>query len=192
MPETVGWAAVMTRSQREDDVNETLLRLGYRTYLPHYKRRLAGVRVDPVSHRRIRTRGLGAIVERALFPGYLFVHLRPQLRVRPILVTPGVVRILRHPDEEAEPQLISDGIIDELRERVEAGDFDQVPRPGLGKPARRIDIKSGDRVRTVQGAVGELIDLDDGGRAQVLQRWFNADRIVQVQDARDLLIAVGG
>ena len=194
MPELEGWTAVMVRAQREDDVDEALTRVGYDVFLPRYKKRLAGVRVDLATGWRIRTRGLGAIIERPLFPTYTFVHLRAGLRVRPILVTPGVVRILCHPADangyEA-PKILRDAIIDELRTRVEAGDFDQVPRPALAKPTRRLDIKRGDQVRTVQGVVGELIDLDDCGRAQVLQRWFNAERLVRVADARDLRIAVG-
>lgn len=52
---------------------------------------------------------------------------------------------------------------------------------------RRTDLAPGDQVRTVQGVSAELVNLDDAGRAKIMQEWFNAPRLVTVADARELV-----
>jgi hypothetical protein len=107
-------------------------------------------------------------------------------------VVAGGFRILRNPvdtEGRAPPKLLSADIVDELRARVDAGDFDLVARPAPGKTPRRIDIKAGDQVRAA-GAVGELVRLDENGRAELLQQWLGSERRVTV-DARHLELAAG-
>ena len=84
--ESTGWAVIHCLAP--EPAAETLDRLGYTTYLPRYRRRLIGVRID-ARGRRIRTRGLGSIVDRVLFPSYLLILWRPGLRERPIHLAGG-------------------------------------------------------------------------------------------------------
>jgi hypothetical protein len=120
---TTGWAVIHCRSP--EPAEETLDRLGYVVYLPRYKTRLAGVRIDAIG-RRIRTRGPGSIVERVLWPQYLLVLWHDGLRERPINVAGGY--LLRYaPDAtgRAWPKLVPSEQVDELRRRVDRGDYDQ-------------------------------------------------------------------
>jgi hypothetical protein len=130
--ESTGWAVIRTTASLEP-LEEALDRIGYTVYLPRYKARLIGVRIDAIG-RRIRTRGLGSIVERVLIPGYILVWWPAGgLRERPIAILGGY--ILRHPlgaDGQAWPKLVSVEEVDKLRARVAAGEFDSV---GASQPA---------------------------------------------------------
>jgi hypothetical protein len=125
--ESTGWAVIHCLAP--EPAEETLERLGYTVYLPRFKARLIGVRI--VDGHRIRTRGLGSIIERVLFPQYLFVLWRDGLRERPINVAGGY--LLRHPPDDsgqAWPKLLTVELVDELRRRVADGEFDQTgPKP---------------------------------------------------------------
>ena len=188
-----GWYVVLSRVQCEDLAAAALERADYTVFLPRFKKMLAGVRI--AHGRRIRTRGLGSVVERTLFPGYLFVLRLPEQRERPILTAVGVTRILRYPPDatgHAAPKLLAGEIVEEIRRRCDAGDFDQVGPGAAGKTPMRRDIKAGDQVRTVAGAVAELQGLDDSGRAILLMTWFGHERITRVEDARALELAAAG
>jgi len=129
--ESTGWAVIHCLAP--EPAAETLDRLGYNVYLPRYRRRLIGVRIDDRG-RRIRTRGLGSIVDRVLFPTYLLILWRPGLRERPIHLAGGhLLRYLPDADGQARPKLLSVELVDEIRRRVADGEFDQIGP----KPARR-------------------------------------------------------
>jgi hypothetical protein len=133
----VGWL-VLHCHVPQDVAAEAIERAGYETYNPHYRARLAGVRIDATG-RRIRTRGLGSIVERVLLPGYILIAWHPDLRERPLRLAAGESRILRYSldaDGQARPKLLSPDRVDELRTRVDAGDFDEIGRRASGKAAR--------------------------------------------------------
>lgn len=124
-----------------------------------------------------------------------FVLHLPEQRERPILTTPGVARLLRYPQDDtgyAAPKLLGAEVVDEIRRRCDAGEFDQVEPATPGKLPIRRDLKAGDQVRTVAGAVAELRDLDDSGRAMLLMTWFNQRMPTRVADARGLELAATG
>jgi hypothetical protein len=119
----------------------------------------------------------------------------PEQRERPILVTPGVARLLRYlqdADGYAAPKLLDAAIVDEIRCRCAAGEFDQVGPVAPAKPPMRRDIVPGDRVHTVAGAVGELHALDASGRAMLMMTWFNRQMPTRVKDARALELTAAG
>jgi hypothetical protein len=129
MPDPLGWA--VARFVAVEPAGEALERAGYQIYVPKYKRRLIGVRIDALG-RRVRCRGLGSIVSRPLFPTYVLVSWPiGGLVERPIAILGGyILRYARDPDGQARPKLISIELVDELRRRVAAGEFDQLgPKP---------------------------------------------------------------
>ena len=134
--ESTGWA--VARFVAVEPAEEALLRAGYQVYCPKFRRRLIGVRID-ASGRRIRTRGLGSMVLRPLFPTYLLVGWPDGgLRERPIKHAGG--RLLRYPLDaagQALPKLLSLETVADLRARVDAGEFDMGPRKKSARPLQR-------------------------------------------------------
>jgi len=98
-----GWAVVVTHPQAERWACANLNQAGYRTYLPLYAAR----RRDPV----LRT--LTRIVERPLFPGYLFVHHAEHDPWIPIWHAPGVRELIV--DADRKPQYARAGDISALQ-----------------------------------------------------------------------------
>jgi hypothetical protein len=189
-----GWLVVVSRVACEDMAEAAIERAGYVVFLPRYRARLVGVRLD-AGGRRIRTRGAGAIVLRPLLPPYMFVRWHDGLRQRPLLVAAGVAQILRNAPDAAgvgRPKLVSAAIVEELRHRVDAGHFDTVGSAAPGKPLTRRDLQPGDQVRTTaHGVIGQLLELTDAGGAQLLAEWFGELRRVTVGDAGELELAAG-
>jgi transcription antitermination factor NusG len=181
-----GWAVVMTAPQREEAAEAAIERLGYTTFLPRYQRLLKGVKVGP-NGRRIRTRRLGELVSRPLFPTYLFVALVPGgFDSRRIIMVSCVVRIVRHAPIDGLAGAVAPvdpAIVDELRQACEAGIFDQVPPV----PGDQVRVTDGD----FSGLVGTLVRVDDDGlRARVmLQALFGREAPVDLP-ASALTLAV--
>jgi hypothetical protein len=187
MPET-GWCCALTRPAAEEVAEKSIRQAGFRVYLPRYRKILRGVRLDETTGRRIRTRGAGEVVMRPLFGQYIFIELHPGQSEHGITIAVGVVKLLRHPAVGGlfgTPKLIDAEVIEEIRLAEQRGDFDQVR--GAAPRLRRTDLAPGDQVSTAQGVGAELVGLDDAGRAQVMQTWFNAPRLVTVSDARELV-----
>jgi hypothetical protein len=143
MQADTGWAVVHCHACPPDVAEEAIARAGYTVFAPRYRARLAGVRIDATG-RRIRPRGLGSIVTRPLFPAYLFVEWRADTRERPIRVVAGGCRIRRYPvDTEGRtpPKLLSVELVDELRARIDAGEFDRIGRlaPLKAKESARME-----------------------------------------------------
>ena len=81
-PQKLPWFAVRVRSRFEHTVAENLQALGYERYLPAYK-----------SERRWSDRI--KVIQRPLFPGYVFCRLDFAERTAPVVQIPGVVDILK-------------------------------------------------------------------------------------------------
>jgi transcriptional antiterminator RfaH len=125
------WFAVQTQPRAEERAKWHLENQNIITYLPLYRR--------PVRHaRRV------AIALRPLFPGYLFVHLDPEVcRWRSINGTVGVRQILT---DGLVPLPLPDRVIDEIKARQDE----------TGAVKLRATFKPGQTVRLVQGALANI------------------------------------
>lgn len=77
----MNWYALQVQTTRENSALDSLQRLSIETFLPTYK-----------TYRRWSHRP-AVVIERPLFPGYLFSRFETWNR-RPIMLTPHVLRIL--------------------------------------------------------------------------------------------------
>lgn len=133
------WFAAWTRSQCETKVEELLRRKNVQVFLP---------RIRQASRRRDRR----VILERPLFPGYVFPRFVPSRDAfLKVATTDGLVRILGERWDCLLP--IPDEQVDAVRRIVECGARSQ-PVPW---------IRVGDRVRVV---AGPLVGLEG-----FVQRW---------------------
>jgi transcriptional antiterminator RfaH len=128
------WYVVYTHANSEIRAREHLMRQGFTAILPTYKRWRHHARKHDV-------------VERPLFPRYLFVALDMlEQRWRPILSTVGVCDLVRRGDA---PAPMPSGLAEEIGERAALGAFDRLsPLDGL---------RFGDPVRVVEGPFADLI-----------------------------------
>jgi transcriptional antiterminator RfaH len=145
----MSWYAVHTQPHAESRAVEHLTRQGYQVYLPRYRRW--------VRHARQRR-----IVQRPLFPRYIFAHFdRATTPWRPILSTVGVSGLVCGGDG---PAPVAAEIIANLRQRESAGAFDELA------PAQR--LRAGDRVRILEGpfenCLGRLVAASDQERVFIL------------------------
>lgn len=135
------WYCLHTRSRHEEVVFERLEEKRIQTFLP---------RLEVWSRRKDRKKK----IQKALFPGYLFVHelLDPYHRLE-ILKTPGVVRILGN---EQGPAPVPDSQIESIQ-TILNGKTAITPFPYL---------KEGQLVRVVygplKGSEGFLLKIKEG------------------------------
>lgn len=182
-PHNCGWAAVIAKPQAERIAEAAIAEAGFIAWLPLYRKRLKGTRIE--DGRRIRSRQDG-VEQRPLFPGYLFAqvpHDDPDETSYAIDLARGVLRMMRHPstgNRWGKPKIIRARVIELIREAVEAGEFDEV---GADTP---ITVMAGDTVRTPSGIVGTIRDLDDKGRAELAYDLFGRAGISRGVDARTL------
>jgi transcriptional antiterminator RfaH len=134
------WFVVQTQPHAEAKAKRHLANQGFTTYLPIYRRR--------VRHAR-----RSEIVMRPLFPGYLFVHLDPELhRWRSINGTIGVRRILTDGDS---PRCVPDGIIDEIVSRQDETGAVKIVTPAF---------TPGQAVRLLAGPLADVAGLFEEAR----------------------------
>ncbi|MBI1245723.1 MAG: transcriptional activator RfaH [Alphaproteobacteria bacterium] len=145
------WYVVYTQPNGEARALANLRRQGYEAYLPRYRRRRTHARKTD-------------IVERPLFPRYLFVALDlMRARWRPILSTFGVCDVVRNGDQ---PAPVPAGVVEEIRAGEESHSFDAVdPLAGAG---------AGSAVRILSGPFADLV-----GR---LQSAAESERVVLLLD----------
>jgi transcriptional antiterminator RfaH len=143
------WYVVYTHANAEAKARSHLLRQGFTTLLPTYR--------CWRSHARKRE-----VVERPLFPRYLFVALDMlEGRWRPILSTVGVCDLVRHGNALTPMPC---GLAEEIGERAALGAFDRLsPVDGM---------RQGDVVRILDGPftdlIGRFAGLADKDRVFVL------------------------
>jgi len=143
------WYVVYTHANAEAKARSHLLRQGFATMLPTYR--------CWRSHARKRE-----VVERPLFPRYLFVALDVlEQRWRPILSTVGVCDLVRHGNA---PTPMPSGLAEEIDARAAHGAFDRLsPVDGM---------RHGDVVRILDGPftdlIGRFAGLADKDRVFVL------------------------
>ena len=118
------WYAVYTCPRHEKCVADHVERRQMRAFLPLYR----------TKH---RWKDRSKVVELALFPGYVFVHLALQHRLR-VLEIPGVVRFVSF---HGKPAPLPEAELESLR-RGCAGRVSMAPHPYL-QVGRRVRLKSG-------------------------------------------------
>jgi hypothetical protein len=183
----LGFAVLMTAPASEDQVESALIEAGFYPYVPRYKKRLRGCRIDEHTGRRVRSRRDG-FVTRPLFQSYVLVGLHPDDDTYAVGHARGVLRLLR--DALNRPRLISLAIVAEIRRRVDSGEFDEIPPDAPGRPAKRVDLNIGDRVQVnaAYGSVlGRLVSLDDAGRGRILLDILSRGDVMATVDAGELV-----
>lgn len=160
-----GWAVVISNPSAEFYVAKQLLRIGYRSFLPVYQKLLRGVRI--IEGRRVRTKGIGDLVSRPLFPRYLFAELWDE-EWTPITRLPGVYDLIWRGEV---PARLDEDLVEGIRRKVNAGDFDEYRAPALRADlATYLAAKKSVTVSVPgwNGVLARLERLDDRGRAEVL------------------------
>jgi transcriptional antiterminator RfaH len=141
------WAAVNSQPHRERIALENLERQGFSTYCPFIRRRRSHAR-------RVEE------VLRPLFPGYLFVNVRPGENCwRPILSTYGVRNLVRCGDR---PSLVHGDFIDALLAREVDGAIVRPPVPY--RIGQQVQVVAG----PCDGLVATILSLDEKGRITAL------------------------
>ncbi len=129
-PQPSKWFALYTTSRHEKRVAQHLLERQIEFYLPLYR-----------AERKWRD-GSRVTLELPLFPGYLFIHIRRNERVR-VLEVPGALAVVG--GTGGEPSPLPDTTIDALRSGLEL-------RPAQPHPF----MTAGQRVRIRSGALAGL------------------------------------
>ena len=134
------WYCVHTRSRHENVVYHRLTEKGLNSFLP---------KMEVWSKRKDRRRK----IQKALFPGYLFVHERlDHLRRLEILKTSGVVRILGN---EQGPAPVPEGQIESVKKILDGGVIiNPIPYLKEGQLVRVVD-------GPLQGCEGFLIKVKE-------------------------------
>jgi transcription antitermination factor NusG len=144
VPPPFPWYALHVRPRYEKQISQNLKQKGFEEFLPLYS-----------SRRKWSDRY--KVVEMPLFPGYLFCRIDRNIRM-PVLVIPGVIRIVGFGDELTP---VSEEEVSAIRSIVKSG-YPAEPWPFL---------KVGQRVRIVEGALegleGILIKSKAGSRLVV-------------------------
>ena len=163
------WYLVQTQPNAERKAEAHLLRQGFGTFLPRYrKRRRHARKID--------------LVPAALFPRYIFVSVDVAAqRWLAIRSTVGVSQIVSHGNE---PSAVPLGIVETLRASQDADGFvplNTVPR-----------FSAGDKVRVLDGAfidcLGLIETVSDNERVAILLDLLG--RKVRVVVDADLIAAV--
>lgn len=133
------WYVVETHAHAEAKAAAHLIRQGFETYLPRYrKRRSHARRID--------------MVAAPLFPRYLFVAIDiAAQRWQAIRSTFGVTRLVGNGEA---PTSVASGVIDGLRRREDSA--------GLVQLENCINFVRGDPVRVVNGAFAACLGLFEG------------------------------
>ena len=135
------WYVLYTCPRHEKRVATQIERRNFSCFLPLYR-----------SVRRWRDRRKE--LKLALFPGYVFVHMSLENKLR-VLELPGVVRLVSF---NGQPATISASEIETLQNRL-SGALKVEPHPYLRK-GRRVRVRSG----AMQGLEGIIVRRKDGCR----------------------------
>lgn len=134
------WYVAMTNPRCEHRAQSGLIDKGFAVYLPQYR-----------MEKTIKRTGHKKIINRTLFPRYMFVSARfgswPS-----ITATDGIQGLVREFGMSGRPMTVSDGAIQTLIERQNAGDFDF----GISKSKRETKV--------LQAAGKIKAPFDEGGR----------------------------
>lgn len=194
-----GWCVVMSKPMAEEAAAEALQSRGWRVYVPMARKQLRGIRIDPKSGKRTRTRGPGSTVLRPALPGgYFFVELHPDNiggdGWRGISGIREIERIMTHGAPPYDrPHLVGAHLILRLRADENDGMFDE-QQCRRGKRNLRPDLDVGSTVRQPGGPFSELAAVieqisDDGDKATISYILFGRRTPAQVDTAELLLVS---
>jgi transcription antitermination factor NusG len=159
--DAAAWYAIWTRSHCERLVAQQLNAKGFQPFLPEMSV-------------RSRRQGTTTVVQRPMFPGYLFLrHAMEKHSYIEVLKARGVVRILEGGWQRLTP--IADAEIDAIERLIETG------APVLAHPF----FQEGDRVRVMEGPLagieGHFVrDRPNQGRLVVSVRLLQTSVAVEV------------
>lgn len=154
------WYAAQTCANREWRIASHLAGRAVEHFLPAYRS------VRQWSDRRVR-------VDRALFPGYVFVRLPALERLR-VLEIPGVVRLV---SVAGRPAPIEEGEINAIARLLGAG-YRAAPHPYL-HPGRRVRLTAG----PLRGLEGAIVRRKNGTRFVVSVDLIARSMAVEVGEA---------
>lgn len=148
------WIVVSTHPHREGFALQNLQRQDFESYCP-------------LIIKRLRTRKGAIDVRRPLFPGYLFVHVEPEMaRWRPLASTYGIRSIVRCGERLS---FIDDSFVAGMKAR----EVDGV----IGRPQSPFQI--GQEVRIAggpfDGLIARILEMDDKDRLVVLMALLNGE-----------------
>lgn len=165
------WAVVVTKPQAEQIAHDAIADLGYEAWLPMYRKRLSGTRIE--QGRRIRSRQDGFDM-RPLILSHLFVLVPYGDAAWCIDEARGARRLFRYAESDM-PKRARWSEMRRLRAALELGLFD------VGLP-----FNPGDILQTPQGFVGELLSLDERGRFELMAEIMGEKRIIRGKDVNTL------
>ena len=145
------WFVCQTKVWEENRAAYFLKDKGFQTYLPKMEaQRIIGAKT--------------VIMEKPLFPNYLFVRFHKETETPFIRWTKGIVKIL---PESIDPFSIDDEVVESLRTLTQ--------KDGL---IRKQSLKKNDRVRILQGPFKNLLGIfeewtSDKGRVRILLDCIN-------------------
>jgi transcriptional antiterminator RfaH len=160
------WYVAATKPREEDRAVRHLTEQGFGTFLPRIRR--------TVRHAR-------RCVPRSapLFPGYVFIRGETATRWRSVNGTTGILHLITHGPK---PAVVEAGFVEALQGAAD----------GDGIVNLHASLRVGDRVEFSSGPmarrIGQLIALDDRGRAAVLMELLSGKIAVRTE-VRDLLPA---
>ncbi len=167
----LAWVVVCTRPMSEELAEKALRQVGYRVYLPRYRKVL---HAHGSSRRGVRSM-------RPRFPGYLFAETWigwPNESIRGVI---GLMRVAGSPAQ------ISDQDIHKLMGKEWRGEFDDEYDPMTHK--RRFDLIPGQAVTLELGGQrleAIIDDLDENGKAIITAMIFGRATRLSNVDQREL------
>jgi transcriptional antiterminator RfaH len=148
LPRLDGWLAIYTKPNQESIAVCNIARQGYESYCPMIMRRGSQAR------RR-------EMVQRPLFPSYVFVRLRadkPQWR--PLLSTRGVLTVVRFNNRLG---FMPEGLVEQLRGYEASSQLQQFNAPRF-EPGTEVKVAEG----PFQSFIAKVLSADERGRIWLL------------------------
>ncbi|MGQ0445948.1 MAG: transcription termination/antitermination protein NusG [Beijerinckiaceae bacterium] len=161
------WFVLYTKSQSEARAAEGVERHGFESFLP-------------VLRRQVRRRGKRIVIERPLFPRYIFIGFAAPPPWLDVLRIEGVLMVIGN---QGKPLRVDSAIVDRLRERVASGEFERRSPPAI-RPGMTVRIGAG----PMESVEGVCMAVTGDARADLFVRMLN--QTVRLKIAVDQLVAV--